>query len=124
MAETEKSTLKVDEETDNSKQGRIHRIYAEVWTLGSTADLLRSDNYIERFIAEYLQTKIRFERLRILIGKIEASKICYNKLLDFTPATDTYLLKKQADAMDQYLRILEIRAATEGIDLKEINFLD
>lgn len=79
--------------------------------LKDTNELMLSENYKERFKAEYYQTKIRYEKLHKTIVKYEA------KTLDFEPSCDIGLLKAQASNMGQYLYCLEVRAEVEGIEL-------
>lgn len=79
--------------------------------LKDTILMMQSEDYKERFKAEYYQTKIRYEKLHKMIVKYEASK------LEFTPSCSIDLLKKQAAAMGQYLYTLEVRAAVEDIEL-------
>lgn len=84
--------------------------------LKDTAALMASDDYKERFKAEYIQTKIRYDNLHSMIVRYEAGT------LDFEPSCPIDLLKKQAAAMGQYLYCLEVRAEIEGIrsfDIKE-----
>ena len=81
--------------------------------LSSTVELMESDDYKNRFIAEYIQTKIRYEKLHKMIVKYEAGK------LDFTPTCPIELLKEQASYMGKYLYILEVRAQLEGVNLNE-----
>lgn len=42
--------------------------------LKNTVELMNSEDYKERFKAEYYQTKIRYEKLKAFNNKIEASK--------------------------------------------------
>ena len=79
--------------------------------LGETVGMMNSPNYKERFIAEYWQTKIRYEKLHQMCVKYEAGT------LHFTPSCSLGLLKAQKAAMGQYLYCLEIRAEIEGIKL-------
>lgn len=79
--------------------------------LEDTKELMLNDYYKNRFIAEYVQTKIRYERLHKIIIKIEAGKSSFNN------SCNLELLKKQAQAMGNYLYCLEIRAEIENIDL-------
>ena len=79
--------------------------------LKDTVDLMTSEDYKERFKAEYLQTKIRYESLRKMLNKWEAGT------LDFTPTCSRILLFKQKRCMSEYLNALEIRAEVEGIIL-------
>lgn len=87
-------------------------------TLNETKTMMMSDDYKERFIAEYWQTKIRYEKLKAFNNKIEASS--YSMSVE-EPKHDCTLglLKEQQSAMGQYLHILEIRAVIEKIDLFE-----
>lgn len=87
-------------------------------TLNETKTMMMSDNYKERFVAEYWQTKIRYEKLKAFCNKIEASSYSMNVE---EPKHDCTLglLKEQQCAMGQYLHILEIRAVIEGVDLFE-----
>lgn len=80
--------------------------------LNDTVTLMNSEDYKERFIAEYYQTKIRYDKLHKMIVKLEADK------LDFEPNSPLCLLKEQAKYMGEYLRTLEIRAEVENIDLE------
>ena len=79
--------------------------------LRDTVALMESEDYKERFKAEYWQTKIRYDRLHNMIVKMEAST------LDFEPSCSIDLLKSQAGYMGQYLYALEIRAQIEGVEL-------
>ena len=80
--------------------------------LKNTVDLMLSDNYKDRFRAEYYQAKERYQRLHLMIIKYEAGT------LDFQPDCPLELLKRQAKAMGEYLYVLEMRAQLEEIDLK------
>lgn len=79
--------------------------------LKDTVELMDSEDYKDRFKAEYLQTKIRCEKLHTMLIKLDAGK------LEFTPTCPTINLKQQERAMQDYLKTLEIRAVIEGIDL-------
>ena len=83
-------------------------------SLEDTIELMKSDYYKERFVAEYLQTKIRYNNLHRMIVKMEAGT------LEFTPDTSILILKNQKSFMGQYLNQLEIRAEIEGIPLPRI----
>lgn len=76
-----------------------------------TIELMTSTDYKERFKAEYLQTKIRFEKLHKMIIKAEAGT------LDFSPDCSLDLLKSQEKVMRSYLFILETRAEIEHIEI-------
>lgn len=79
--------------------------------LKDTIDLMNSDDFRDRFVAEYCQTKIRYEKLHKMLIKYEAGT------LDFEPKCSLELLSEQAKHMGLYLKCLEIRAEIEGIEL-------
>ena len=81
-----------------------------------TVALMLNANYNARFIAEYMQTKIRYEKLKDFCNRIEASELTGTE----APKHDCpiSLLRQQQRAMGEYLHILEIRAIIENIDLK------
>lgn len=79
--------------------------------LKDTVEGMLSEDYKERFKAEYLQTKIRYDKLHTMIIKYEAG------MLNFQPTCPIELLKNQAKYMGMYLYQLEIRAQLEGIEL-------
>lgn len=79
--------------------------------LKDTIELMSSDDYKDRFKAEYFQTKIRYQKLHNMLIKHKAG------VLDFTPTCPIAILETQKRYMGEYLQQLEIRAAIEGIDL-------
>lgn len=88
--------------------------------LKDTAEMMNSDNYKERFIAEYWQTKIRYEKLKSFNNKIEAAQRtewAHNKLEMPKHDCPPDLLRQQQQVMGEYLHVLEIRAEIEGIKL-------
>ncbi len=101
--------------------------------LSDTIDLMQSEDYKDRFKAEYLQTKIRYEKLKNLNNRIEAANRTANRSLRSRdgdqeqkpvvemPKHDSpdMLLREQQNFMEQYLRTLEVRAAIEGVDIYE-----
>lgn len=77
--------------------------------LKDTVDLMLSDNYIERFQAEFHQLNIRIAELRrMLKGYREGN---------FNPNCPFELLHKQLIFMLIYRDMLEERAEKENIDL-------
>lgn len=101
--------------------------------LKDTIVKMTSHDYKERFIAEYQQTKIRYEKLKAFNTKIEAahrmaesrSYLCVNpiepgsdidKMMPKHDCPDS-LLREQQSIMGEYLHILEVRAVIEGIEL-------
>lgn len=79
--------------------------------LKETVTFMESENYKERFKAEYYQTKIRYDKLHSMIKKYDA------RTLDFEPTCPIDLLKHQKSMMGQYLYDLEVRAEIEKIEL-------
>lgn len=90
--------------------------------LKDTIKNMTSEDYKERFIAEYQQTKIRYEKLKAFNTRIEAARrTSYEadcKKIAF-PKHDCPddILREQQSFMGQYLHILEVRAVIEGIEL-------
>ena len=82
----------------------------------ATIDGMTSPNYMERFKAEYYQTKIRYERLKAFNTKIEASHAMRGENMPVHDCPDE-LLREQQKMMGHYLHILEVRAVIEGIAL-------
>ena len=80
-------------------------------TLRETVGLMNSEDYRDRFVAEYLQTRIRYMSLHRMCIRYEAGT------LSFTPKCSLELLKEQKSYMGNYLRCLEVRAEIEGIEL-------
>lgn len=97
--------------------------------LESTIELMMSDDWKDRFIAEYLQTKTRYEKLKAVNNRNEIeNRISANLppvfVTNETNAEDAardrtrkQLLFEQQKAMDELLHILELRAELEGIKL-------
>lgn len=81
--------------------------------LKDTVELMNSENYIDRFKAEYWQTKIRYDKLHNMLIKEVAGT------LEFTPTCGFDILDDQKYFMGNYLRQLEIRAEIEGINLND-----
>ena len=80
--------------------------------LKDTIEMMNSENFQERFKAEYWQTKIRYDKLHEMVVKYDAWE------LDIEPKRSIELFKNQLKHMGQYLYILEVRAEIEGIKLK------
>ena len=89
--------------------------------LADTVALMGSDDYKARFMAEYYQTKIRYEKLKKFNTKIEAARCSHfsdGKEVEM-PKHDCPddLLREQQSVMGNYLHILEVRAEIEGVNL-------
>ena len=79
--------------------------------LKDTIELMMSDDYKDRFKAEYYQTKIRYEKLHEMLLKYHSGT------LGFEPKTPINMLLEQKCHMGNYLRYLALRAEIEGIKL-------
>lgn len=76
-----------------------------------TVSLMTSDDYKERFEAEYLQTKIRRDKLKRMVQKWD------NGVLNFVPECPRNVLIYQLALMNAYLDVLKMRADIERIDI-------
>ena len=79
--------------------------------LNETVNLMNSDDYQDRFKAEYKQLSIRLQGLERMIYMYEMGK------LSFEPKCSLELLASQALSMRTYQAILEERARSENINL-------
>ena len=82
--------------------------------LVDTIDGMLSADYKERFIAEYNQVKIRWEKLNETILK------ALNGTLGFNLNSNIATLCYQASVMKKYLQTLENRAKQEGIEIDKL----
>lgn len=80
-------------------------------TLDKTVDLMLSDDYKDRFEAEYRQLVNRANKLRKMIRQYEKGE------LDFEPESPIDILVWQLKTMDEYVYILKRRASYEKITL-------
>lgn len=80
-----------------------------------TIEGMTSDDYKERFKAEYYQTKIRYEKLKNFCNRIEVAQMMGTE----EPKHDCpiELLREQQKYMGMYLSILEKRSIIEGVEL-------
>lgn len=79
--------------------------------LKDTIDLMNSDNYQDRFKAEYYQLEERRRKLEDMLKKWDCEE------LNFTPTCPRYLYDKQINAMTEYLEVLKERSILEGVDI-------
>lgn len=77
--------------------------------LKDTIELMQSEDYKERFKAEYYQVKIRLEKLEAMLEKWDKGE------LDFTPTCPRMIYDGQVQAMSDYRSALIARAAMEHI---------
>ena len=91
--------------------------------LKDTISLMTSSDYKERFIAEYWQLKIRYEKLKHFNNLIEAAYRTNGEItaVVIEPEHDCPygVLREQQRIMGEYLHLLEIRALVEDIKLEE-----
>lgn len=79
--------------------------------LKDTAVMMESEDYKERFKAEYHQLAIRYQKLRMFLHKWDKGN------LDITPNCPRSIYDLQVRAMGDYMAVLEARAVIEGIEL-------
>lgn len=89
-----------------------------VWNishLGETSAFMTDPDYKKRFIAEYMQTKIRYMKLKDFCNRIEVAEMTGTE----APKHDCplALLREQQKYMGLYLSVMEKRALIEGVDL-------
>lgn len=75
--------------------------------LKDTIELMQSEDYKERFMAEYQQLIIRYKKLKKIYDSWDN--------LSFVPRCPKSIYKMQLEAMNRYLAILEARAAIEEV---------
>lgn len=88
----------------------------KITNLSQTVELMSSNNYKDRFIAEYAQIEIRTKRLERVLKSIE-DKTCPKC---FEPTCDIEILKSQLKTMNAYRATLIFRASIEAIELPEV----
>lgn len=81
--------------------------------LKDTVEMMNSDDYKERFKAEYCQAVIRWGKLKNMLDRWDAGS------LDFNPTCPRSTYNIQIKAMTDYIAILEARAVMEDIDLSD-----
>lgn len=84
----------------------------KIETLKDTVEPMCSEDYKERFIAEYAQVEIRHRGLKKMLKKWDDGE------LEFTPTCDREIYNEQLMAMEDYMSALCKRADIEGIDVR------
>ena len=79
--------------------------------LKDTIVMMTSEDFKERFKAEYYQLSLRLDALTSMLIKWE------NNMLDFEPKCSKEILESQVIYMKGYINILRLRAQIEEIDL-------
>lgn len=83
--------------------------------LAASAPMMVSNDYQERFVAEYKQLEYRSEKLRLMVEMMEHKPA---RLWSFMPACPVEAFKLQLEYMDHYMAILKMRASIENIMIK------
>ena len=83
--------------------------------LKETVELMNSEDYKERFVAEYHQVKIRYEKLKNFCNKIEVEEMLGKEVTKHDCPLE--LLREQQKYMGLYLSVLEKRALIENVEL-------
>lgn len=81
--------------------------------LKDTVAMMCSEDYKERFKAEYYQLKIRHDKLKAMCDKWDRKEI------NFTPTCPRVIYKAQIQDMSRYMKVLERRSKIEGIELTD-----
>jgi hypothetical protein len=79
--------------------------------LKDTISLMTSNDYKDRFLAEYMQLKIRYDKLKTMCKTWDEGN------LSFVPTCSREMYDIQLEAMRKYLSCLEARSVKEGIEL-------
>lgn len=79
--------------------------------LRETIEMMNSEDYKERFKAEYYQVVIRYQKLKSMLDKWD------NDQLEFTPTCPRSTYNMQITTMTDYIAVLEARAVMEGVEL-------
>lgn len=83
--------------------------------LNDTVKYMNSDDYVDRFKAEYFQLNIRHDKLVLMLERWD------NGTLSFIPTCPREFYNLQEKAMSDYIKILKARAAIENIDLNDLS---
>ena len=94
----------------HARKEKIMATYRQA-ELKDTVSLMCSDDYKERFKAEYAQVAVRYQKLKAMLDKWDTGK------LNFTPTCPRGVYNFQIRAMADYIASLEVRAAIEDIEL-------
>lgn len=100
---------------DRFIDNKVLRKEEPIMDLHSTIHGMISEDFKERFKAEYQQLKIRSQKLRSMLNSMT------DETIKFEPKCDYDLLHEQLVYMQSYLGVLERRATIEGISLLWLN---
>ena len=92
--------------------------------MSDTIGKMLSEDPKDRMWAEYWQTKIRYRKLKAFTNRIEAARL--QKKTEPQHSCSYDLLRKQQSIMGEYLHVLELRLAIDGlnIDIEETEKTD
>lgn len=79
--------------------------------LKDTIQQMLSEDYRDRFKAEYYQVKIRYDKLVDMLNKWDKGQLL------FSPTCPRELLWRQVTVMEDYMDLLIERSIAEDIDL-------
>lgn len=79
--------------------------------LKDTVSLMQSEDYKERFKAEYYQLVVRYKKLKAILENWDRGE------LKFEPTCPRSTYNMQITAMTNYIAVLEARAVMEGVPL-------
>ena len=82
--------------------------------LSDTVTMMNSEDYKERFRAEYAQLVIRYYGLHRMLEKWD------DGTLEFKPTCPRSTYNMQTKAMEDYIAILEARAVMEDVNLEDM----
>lgn len=84
---------------------------ARYMELRDTIDMMESEDYKDRFKAEYYQLAVRHNKLKAMLDKWDRGS------LGFKPTCPRSTYSMQIKSMTDYMTVLEARAVMEGIEL-------
>ena len=83
--------------------------------MSDTIDKMLSKDPKDRMWAEYWQAKIRYRKLKAFANRIEAARLQEKPEPQHSCSYD--LLRKQQSIMGEYLHVLELRLAIDGLNI-------
>ena len=83
--------------------------------MSDTIGKMLSNDHKDRMLAEYWQTKIRYRKLKTFANRIEAARLQEKPEPQHSCSYD--LLRKQQSIMGEYLHVLELRLAIDGLNI-------
>lgn len=84
--------------------------------MSDTIGKMLSKDPKDRMLAEYWQTKIRYRKLNAFANRIEAARLQGKPEAQHSCSYE--LLRKQQSIMGEYLHVLELRLAIDGMNIE------